>query len=190
MTKHENFLSKLIYLDSDFISSSYEEIANVSPNTQFARTEGTKADGGIALLNAGIYSQETRTFNISSIEMLRQIYDRLRGYPAFQPGSFRNYEGTQTVWTEGQLTMGEWRPSKESEEEPYILFELKMKTGNCSLLVQPESFSSNIGGLLAVSQVLRRNIGIPVNILGRVLYFVEAIPSFVVCPYLIVESRV
>lgn len=189
MTKHNDLLTKLIYLDADFISSKYEEIRKVSPETQFAKTEGMKADGGLPILKAGIHSQETKTFKLSSLEMLREIYDDLESYPHFQPKKFKNYEGTQTVWIEGQLTVSAWQSPGESDESAYKLFEIKADGDvDYSLLLQPESFSSNIGGLLGTSLALRANIGIPVRVLGRVLYLVEDISSFVTCPYLIVET--
>ena len=62
MTKYNDLLTKLIYIDADFISSKYEEIKKVSPETHFAKTEGMKADGGLPILRAGIHSQETKTF--------------------------------------------------------------------------------------------------------------------------------
>jgi len=94
----------------------------------------------------------------------------------------------KTVWIEGQLTIGAWNSPKESDETAYKLFEVKSGDTDYSLIVQPELFSSNIGALLTTNLVLRANIGIPVKLLGRVLYLVEDISSFVVCPYLIVES--
>src|SRR3954452_7261815 len=95
MTKPDDTLAKLIYLDSDFISSKYEEIKKVSPETQFAKTEGMKADGGLPILMAGIHSQETKAFKLSSLKMLKEIYDSLKSYPDFQPKDFKNYRGTQ-----------------------------------------------------------------------------------------------
>ena len=188
MTKRKDLLSKLIYMDADFVSSKYEEIRNISPETQFSKTEGMKADAGIAILKAGIHSQETRTFKLSATKMLKEIYEDLESYSKFQPESFRNYQGTQTVWIEGQLTMGTWKAPGASDAVAYKLFEVKAEGADYSLIVQPESFSSNIGALLTASSALRANIGIPVKLLGRVLFLVEDISSFVVCPYLIVES--
>lgn len=187
MAKQIDILNKLIYMDADFISSKYEEIKNVSPEAQFSKTEGMRADGGIHIIKAGIHSQETRTFKLSSVKMLKGIYKELEEYAKFQPERFKNYEGSQTVWIEGQLTIGAWNSPKESDETAYKLFEVKSGDTDYSLIVQPESFSSNIGALLTTDLVLRANIGIPVKLLGRVLYLVEDIPSFVVCPYLIVE---
>ena len=187
MAKQKDILSKLIYLDSDFISSKYEEIKKVLPKTQFSKTEGMKADGGLSILKAGIHSQETKTFNLSSLKMLKDIYEELESYVQFQPESFKNYQGTQTVWIEGSLTMGAWKAKEESDTSAYKLFEVKAGNLRYSLIVQPESFSSNIGALLTASLALRANIGIPIKVLGRVLYLVEDIPSFVVCPYVMVE---
>jgi len=188
MVKHKEILSKLIYIDADFISSKYEEVKHVSPETQFSKTEGMKASGGIVVLSAGVHSQETKTFKLTSVKMLQEIYTDLVKYPKFQPKHFKNDEGTKTAWIEGVLTMGWWATSKGSDESAYKLFEVKSKIGtHFSLIMQPESFSSNIGALLTIDSVLISNFGIPVKLLGRILYLVESIPSFVVCPYIIIE---
>lgn len=90
MSTQKGLLGNLIYLDHDFISFKYEEIKQVSPTTQILKVEGMRADSGIPLLKAGIHSQETRTFILSSIQMLKEIWDGLEGYPKFNPQSFAN----------------------------------------------------------------------------------------------------
>jgi hypothetical protein len=187
MAKRKDILDKLIYLDPDFISSKYEEIKGISPTTQFTKTEGMKADGGFPFLSAGVHTQETKTFKLSSIQMFDAIRDKLESYPNFQPENFRNYQGTQTVWIEGELTMGEWRVPDDLSSSSEKYFEFKSGKVHYSFIVQPENFSSNIGALLTISSALRSNIGIPVKVLARILYLVEKIPSFVACPYLIFE---
>ncbi len=67
-------LDKLIYIDPDFISSMYEEVRGVSPTTEFTKTEGIKADGGIPIFKAGVHSQETKKFSLSSVQMLKDMY--------------------------------------------------------------------------------------------------------------------
>ena len=184
--------NRIIYLDPDFISSMYEEIKGESPKTQFTKTQGTKGGGSIKILSAEIQSQETRSFGISSQEMLREIFEQLDEYPDFDAAKFKNYEGTQTVWLEGLFTMGEWKDTKtnkdgEQSEESYVMFEMTADDYSIAFLAQLESFSSNIGSLTSVSKGLRRFIGIPALALGRVLYFVEDAKRYVVAPYLIIE---
>lgn len=187
MPKNKNLLDRLIYLDPDFVSSKYEEIKGVSPTTQFTRTEGMKADGKFTILSAGVHSQEAKTFSLSSYQMLKAIYDELERYPSFDPAKFANYQGTQTVWLEGQLTTGEWSFPGAPESSIYKNFELHAEVARYSFIVQAEYFRSGFGGLLTAFSALKRDIGVPVKVLARVFYLVENIPSFVACPYLIFE---
>lgn len=191
MTISDYAPNKIIYLDPDFISSMYEEITEESPKTQFTKTQGAKGGSSIKILSAEIQSQETRSFGISSLEMLRTIFERLEEYPEFDATTFKNHVGTQTVWLNGLFTLGEWRDAtrgKDGEKpESHVMFEIKAKEYDIALLAQPESFSSNIGSLANVSKAIRRFIGIPALALGRVLYFVEDANLYVVAPYLIIE---
>jgi hypothetical protein len=191
MEELRDLLDKLIYLDPDFVSLMYEEIRDVSPKTQFTKVEGLNAEGGIPLFKAGVHSQETKTFSLSSVQMLKDIYEALDDYPNFEPENFKNSQGAETVWIEGKLTMAEYKNPKKAES--FIVFELYPekvypKGKSHSLIVQPENFSSGIGALLTIDGVLRGNIDIPVKCLGRVLYLNERITSFVTYPYLILEA--
>ena len=188
MDRTEDILDKLLYLDPDYISSKYEEIKKVSPTTQFSRTEGRKGEAGIpSVLKADIHSQETRTFSLSSIQMLKDIYDDLALMRDFRQKEFQNYQGTQTGWIKGELTLGEWVSPRVPESSSFKQFEIKSDGIGYSLIIQPQNFSSNIGALLTASAALRANIGVPIKALVRVLFLVEDIPSFVTCPYLILE---
>jgi hypothetical protein len=191
MEELKDLLDKLIYLDPDFISSMYEEIRNVSPATEFTRTEGINADGGLPFLKAGVHSQETKKFSLSSVQMVKDIYESLEDYPELDVKSFKNSQGTKTAWIEGRLTMGEWKESGKAEP-PFIIFEINSQTeySKHSLIIQPDNFSAGIGALLTVHEVLRSNMDIPVRALVRILYLVERIPSFITYPYLIVESEI
>ena len=189
-----NILTKLVYIDSDFISSIYEETKKVSPKTQFSKTQSIKADSSIKIFSAGVQSQETKSFTLSSYEMVKNIYDELEKYHCFEPKNFKNCEGTQTVWFDGLFTMGELIYTKNAgtekeEKQTHIIYEIKGEDYKYALLAQPQSFSSNIGSLIDASPGIRRYIGIPIKALGRVLYFLEDFNFFVVTPYLIIETE-
>ena len=69
------------------------------------------------------------------------------------------------------------------------MYEIKGKNCSYALLAQSQLFSSNIGSLISASPAIRRYIGIPSKILGRILYFLEDANRFVITPYLIIESE-
>ncbi len=185
--KHKDILDKLIYLDIDFISSKYEEITKNPPTTQITKTEGIKAGAGLSFINAGIHSQESKTFKLSSHQMLKDIYEELKVYPAFEPKNFENHQGTQIAWLEGQFTLGSWGEKDTTESSAYWLYEIRSKNAHYSLITQTQYFSPGFGSLLSIDTVLRNCIDIPVKVLAKLLYSVENIKSFVACPYLIIE---
>lgn len=188
MLKRRDILERLIYLDTDFISSAYEEIKEVSPKTQFTKVEGMKAEGGIPFLKADLHSQESRTFGLSSVQMLKAIHDDLEQYPKFEPENFSNDLGSQVAWMEGRLSSGRWKGSAEPESSAYHLFQLVSNNAHHSFISQPEYFGSSIGALLKAPIVLRRDLGFNVKVLGRILYYVEGVPTFVTCPYVMLEE--
>lgn len=183
---------KLLYLDAEFISSKYEEIAKVSPATQFTKTEGMKAEGGVPFLKADIHTQETRTFTKSSVQMIKDIYKDLAEYPRFSEIGYEDNLKTRICWVSGMFTLGAWKKhDSNSEKEELRMFEIWAKgephPGHFSLVVQPENFKSNVEAFLTIDSVLTGGIGIEVTALVKVLFHAEKLSSHIACPYLIVE---
>ena len=113
--KFNNFkIDHLIYLDSEFISSKYEEVKGISPKTQFSKAKGMKGQANISLFSSGIHTQETRTFTISSFQMCLKIQSSLFKYPDLQLDSFLNCKGTLVGWLQGDLSLGKWANKSES----------------------------------------------------------------------------
>jgi hypothetical protein len=190
----ENILSELIYLDSEFISLVFENITKESPKTYFSKTQGKKGDINDGIFSADILSNETKSFTKSAVEMLKDIYVDLEKYPNFSPDNFKNYEGTQTVWFNGEFTMGEWTHTvsvgnEVKDKQSHIMYEIQSEKHTYALLAQPQLFTANIGSLISASPAIRRYIGIPTKTLGRVLYFLEDGNRFVTTPYLIIEAE-
>lgn len=183
---------KLLYLDADFISSKYEEIAKVSPTAQFSRTEGMKAEGGLPFLKADVHTQETRTFTKSSTQMLKEIQKDLTMYPKFSDIGYQNQLRTQICWVSGLFTIGGWKTQDtDTTREELRVFELFSKeepnSGSFSLIVQPENFKSNVEAFLTVDSVLTGGIGFEVTALLKILYYTDKVTSHLACPYLILE---
>jgi len=63
----------LVYLDVEFVALKYEEITGEAPSSRLTRTEGMKAGIGIPVLSAGVHTQETRSYQLSSLGMLKKI---------------------------------------------------------------------------------------------------------------------
>ncbi|MFZ0749674.1 MAG: hypothetical protein WAM70_09975 [Pyrinomonadaceae bacterium] len=119
--------------------------------------------------------------------MLKAIHDDLEGFPKFEPDTFSNDLGSRVAWIDGRLSSGRWKGANDPEESAYHLFQLTATDAHYSLVSQPEYFFASIGALLRAPIALRRNLAFNVRTLGRILYFVEGIPTYVVCPYVMLE---
>lgn len=179
-------LDKLIYLDLEFISRKYEELNGTDPATKTTFQESGNAVIKAFFANAGISTQESRTFSITSRQMLQNIWEHLhKKYEDFV--TFENYQGTKLVWISGKLTLGEWK-QRGSEKPGYEYFELKFDTGRMALLTQESYFSAGFAQALSASPALKGNIGIPVRCLARVMWHVEEAKNYVACPYVVFEK--
>src|SRR5688572_15806525 len=115
-------LDKLVYLDLEFVSRKFEEVFGVDPAMKVTRQEGASAGIKALFANAGVTTQESRTYSVTSREMLQRLWAHLNGnYEAFT--AFENYEGTKVLWVTGNLTVGEWK-QRGSEAPGYEYFEL------------------------------------------------------------------
>ena len=153
-----------------------------------------KTDLNDAVFISESLSVETRTFETSSINMISVVLSELEKYPQFEPERFKNYQGTITCWFSGEFTMGTWTHTTDvggldEKTQSHSMYEVSGSKFTYALLAQPHLFASNIGSLLLASPAIQRYIGIPVRVIGRVLYFLEDADRFVVAPYLILESE-
>lgn len=175
----------LIYLDLEFISRKYEEKFGTDPAVKVTKQEGGSAGVKAFFANAGITTQESRTYSITSRQMLHALWSQLlSSYPAF--GEFENYKGTRIAWLEGALTLGEWRKAK-SQDPGYEFYQLNHNSERTALLSNESYFSAGFANIFNASDALKGNIGIPVRCLARVMWHVDDAKNYVACPYLIVE---
>lgn len=176
----------LIYLDLEFISRKYEESFGADPETKITKQEGGSAGVKAFFANAGITTQESRTYSITSRQMLHALWGQLlSSYPVFS--GFENYKGTRVAWIEGILTLGEWRKAK-SQGPGYEFYQLKHNSERTALLSDESYFSAGFAKIFGASDALKGNIGIPVKCLARVMWHVDDARNYVACPYLILES--
>jgi hypothetical protein len=181
-------LNDLIYLDVEFVSLRYEEITGDAPSSQFTKTEGMKAGIGIPVLSAGVHTQETRSYQLSSLGMLKKIWGDLSKYPSFDKNIHTTIEKPQIFWVQGHITVSTWVNPKDDNEN-YTYFQLlddKDKT-DFSLITKGEYTSSGYDSLFKISPAIQNNINIPVSALVKILYYSTVGKSFVSSPFLIIE---
>ena len=176
---------KLIYLDLEFISRKYEAAHGIDPKSKLTKQEGATAGLKALFANAGVSTQESRTFSITSRAMLYELWPHLTAsYPDMQ--SFENNRGTTVAWIEGSLTIAEWK-ERDSETPGYEFFQLNHGGERTALLTDPSYFSAGFASILGASPALKGNVSIPVKLLARVMWHVIDARNYVACPYIIVE---
>ncbi len=176
----------LIYLDLEFISRKYEEIFDENPSSIITKQEGGSAGVKAFFANAGITTQESRSFSITSRQMLHALWKQLnQQYENLV--QFDNYQGTDIAWINGSLTLGEWRDSG-SKEPGYEFYQLNHDSEQTAFLTEESYFSAGFAKIFGASVALKGNIGIPVKCLARIMWHVEDAKNYVACPYIIVES--
>jgi hypothetical protein len=179
---------RVVYLDLDFVSRTSDETFQADPQAKITKQQGGSARISAYFANAGVSTQESRTYSITSRQMLHALWKQLRGgYPEFE--GFENYKGTKLVWMSGNLTLGEWR-NAEGQEPGYEFFQLKKGEERTVFLANETYFSAGFARMLTASEVLKVNIGIPVVCLARVMWHADQAKNFVACPYVIIEQSV
>jgi len=183
---------KIVYVDSGFISSKYEEIKQIHPDTEFTKIEGMKAGASVPIFSAGVHTQETRKFKISSSQMLSEIEDELLSYPEFDKIENPDTPETKLVWISGKMSTAEWIDSKTNklDGEPY--FYIGEEQGKqFPLITKSEYFMSGIDQFLSLLTPFQQNIGFPVKALIRVFYYSEHdYKYYISCPYIIYEQSI
>ena len=177
---------ELIYLDLEFISRKYEEEFGADPAQRITKQEGANAGVKALFANAGITTQESRTYSITSRQMLHTLWNQLATtYTPFK--EFQNYQGTQISWIDGSLTLGEWGDSN-SKNPGYEFYQLNHNSERTALLSNNSYFSAGFAKIFGASLALKGNISIPVKCLARVMWHVDDARNYVACPYIIIES--
>jgi hypothetical protein len=130
----------LIYLDTEFISSKYEELTNESATTLITKEQGIAAGVGLSFLKSDLHSKELKQYKISTYRMWLKISDEIKKYPSFKPGDYSTGQRSTTAWVKGTFSMGEW--SKEENEKDQInrFFEIEDESAKYALLVCNEYF--------------------------------------------------
>lgn len=104
MTNHRDF-ERLIYLDTDFVSRLYEDEKGVSTKTTITRSQTLEASASIAFFSGGGATTESRSYEISSTQMLSEIRKRLGKYVDFEAKSFGMDSPSSYFWVDGVLSI-------------------------------------------------------------------------------------
>ena len=171
-------LDRIVYVDVEFIAQKYEQITGIPAQSVMTRMEGGQAGIKIPFASAGVHTQESRTYPMSSTKMLEAIFDELqKTYDRIDLDTWENGKRSRIGWITGKLTVGIFRHTRtvgglEEKREENKYYELYCDSRRLALLPKTEYFSSGFCDMLEISTVLKPGIHIPfsVEMLVRVLY--------------------
>ncbi|MFI8615914.1 hypothetical protein ACIGHN_10445 [Acidovorax sp. NPDC077693] len=188
--------SSLVYLDRDYIAGKYEITTGLSPQSQITKAQGKKAGASIPVFSAEVSATETRTFPVSTLEMLSRVLPELENEPKLHPGLFSPAMTSKIGWLQGTLgtvtafssvgNIGTEGHSKSNEQGCFTLH------GDVSvtMITTPDYFISGLDALLKMHKILLRDLKMPVRALVRVLAAKNYTDDWITIPYLIYEEEV
>lgn len=205
--KDKRLSEKLIYLDSEFVSRLYESEFDYSPKTQITRTEGIQASASIAFLSGGGNSSESRSYGISSLEMLDKLHDRLLKYPDFAALDYKMDSPSKYCWIEGDLgiskikvtrtkqtiaLIGKPDQNKSAKSEEFVGEEafFNFKSGNAKFALSPtdQYFMSGIAAFKGLTHLLVDRLSLPSRALVRVFSANTSFGEWIATPLVIYDA--
>lgn len=188
--------SSLVYLDRDFVAGKYELVSGQSPSSQITKTQGKKAGAAIPVFSAEVSAVETRTFPISTLEMLATVMPLINAEGDLEPPTFKMGMSSQVGWVTGKLGTLTARSStgvpgtptyQEGEEQG--CFTLKYGSLTMALITTPDYFVSGLDALLKMHKVLLRDLDMPVRAFVRVIAAQNYMGDWIAIPYFMHEPK-
>ena len=190
-----DLLNELIYLDREFISNRYQIVTGQSPSTQIQKAQGMKAGAALAPFSAEVSAVETRSFSISTIEMLTDVLKAVECDPHLEVKDFPFRSRSKTGWITGEIVMVQIRTTVTAEGEQVdpsgetkVYFGLNGASFKLALITAPDYFASGIDTLRQQFRSPINELTIPVRAYVRVLpakTYVES--QWVAVPYIVLE---
>jgi len=193
----DNLHKTLIYLDRDYIADLYEVATAVSPDTTITKNQSKKAGAAIPVFSAEVSAQETRTYKVSTLGMLAQVWDRLVTQSDLDPMTFASGMASQYGWFDGELSVFQAKSSvmraggkNEVTAESEHFHIRQSPTSALSLITTPEYFLSGLGTLVKLQKTVLKEVSIPVRAYVRVMAAHDHFKQFTAIPLVLVERSV
>lgn len=190
----KNLHKTLIYLDRDFIADLYEVVIGESPNTTVTKNQGKKAGANIPIFSAEVSAQETRSYKVSTFEMLSQTWDTLNSEPTIDPTNFTPGMKSRYGWFDGDLSVFQAKSSVQRTGKPDEVtaesehFHIRQSpTSTLSLITTPEYFSSGLGTLVKLQKTVLKEMSIPVRAYVRAVAAHDHFKQWIAIPLVLLE---
>ena len=190
--KDLGLLPRLVYTDIAYLADLFEVITGDSPKTLISKNQGGKAGTSIPFFSAEVNAQETRSFSVSSIQMLDKLFPHLEQVPELDSESFVPGMPSQYGWVTGELTVFKMRSVNSTPEggvQTEALFHIRPKPGiDFALITTPEYFFSGMGTFVKLQDTLLMEMSIKVRAYLRVTTARSHVGQWIAIPLLILEA--
>lgn len=188
--------SSLVYLDRDFVAGKYEIFSGKSPSSQITKTQGKKAGAVIPVFSAEISAIETRTFPISTLEMLATVMPTIQQEREIDQSILERNMCSRFGWVTATLGTLTARQSKGvagtdtfEQGEEQGCFTLKNDALKLALITTPDYFVSGLDALLKMHKVLLRDLTMPVRAFVRIIAAKDYMDEWIAIPYVMYEHH-
>jgi hypothetical protein len=197
MPTSAKLLHSLIYLDRGYIADLYEVVTGDSSKTTVTKNQGKKAGAQIPVFSAEVSAQETRSFSISTFQMLAKTMAVLDEHRPLDPSQFKAGMTSLSGWVEGELTA--FRANSTVQRSSGVTetlsstshFQLRNPPAlDLALITVPEYFSYGLDALLKMQETILGDLAIPVRAFVRVIAAQSHIGQWVATPLLMLERNV
>lgn len=204
--KDKSLAERLIYLDTDFVSRLYEAEFDVSPRTSITRTQGLQASASLPLFSGGGSSSESKSYSVSTLEMLDQLSKRFDTYPEFEDSAYTMDSPSRHFWVDGVFgtskvsvsrtthtitLIGKPDPTKPRKTEEFVGEEafFSIQSGETRFALSPtdEYFVPGIAALKGLSHLVIDRLSMPCRSLLRVLSANTSFKEWVAIPLIIYD---
>lgn len=195
--KPKQLLRRLVYMDRGFIPDLYEIVTGTSPSTLITRDEAKKAGAQIPIFSAEVSVAESRSFPVSTFEMLLKTLPELEREPDLDASSFTPSMPSQYGWVCGELSTfragqsirnNQTGEMKELSSSVYFMIRDKPCL-DLALITTPEYFSYGLNALSRMHETVLKNLSIPVKAYIRTLPAQSHINQWVAIPLVVVEKN-
>lgn len=173
----------------------YEEEKGISPNTIISRSESLNASAKIPLFSGGASTQECKSFSISTIGMLNDLFPLLEKYPSYQKKSQKMNHPSFICWADGFLTIHSVERTTGTGEKKKVLgkenyFALVDKGENFGLAIVPtrEYWVSGVSTFQTLIENVIGPIEMPVKMLVRIYSAETSFDEPMAVPILIIDK--
>lgn len=186
---NDEIFKKLVYLDKGFISNFFEMSFDISPSTTITTNQGKKAGAGIFNFSAEVSAQETKSFSMSTLQMLNKSLPKLKSEGYIDINEYQRGSPSVYGWIKGALSTvhverkqgGETLASSDH-------FVLRLDDGrHLDFITTPEYFSSGFDSLLKLHETLLNKFSVQVLAYVRLLPASDHQGNWIAVPLLLLE---